>query len=223
MAAHHHLPPLFHLPLLLAWLVSVGPPNSTERNKTSSKTERYPDFALENMSKSCLAAESISHDRVPCESGAAAAHGPPRVGCHPQSRCCQPWGLWSHHAACAEAAPPPARLRSWLLSLPQELRVKPHLVLRLPPPHPDLHHLWKLCLTGARGKPSGERTSLPRDGTAQRRSAQCIGTRSRSHTHTLSHTHRELSPPTSSSSPPLPFLPLSLSPSHAPCCCCHRR
>lgn len=107
MAAHHHLPPLFHLPLLLAWLVSVGPPNSTERNKTSSKTERYPDFALENMSKSCLAAKSISHDRVPCESGAAAAHGPPRVGCHPQSRCCQPWGLWSHHAACAEAAPPP--------------------------------------------------------------------------------------------------------------------
>lgn len=53
MAAHHHLPPLFHLPLLLAWLVSVGQPDSTERNKTSSKTERYPDFALENMSKSC--------------------------------------------------------------------------------------------------------------------------------------------------------------------------
>lgn len=53
MAAHHHLPPLFHLPLLLAWLVSVGQPDSTERNKTSSNTERYPDCALENMSKSC--------------------------------------------------------------------------------------------------------------------------------------------------------------------------
>lgn len=49
----HHLPPLFHLPLVLAWQVNSGHPDSTERKKTSLNTEKNPDFALENMSKSC--------------------------------------------------------------------------------------------------------------------------------------------------------------------------
>lgn len=50
--------------------------------------------------------------------------------------------------------------------------------------------LCKLCLTRAHGNPK-ETHSLPRDGTAQLRSAQCIGTHSRFLS--LTHTHPSLS------------------------------
>lgn len=198
MVAHHHLPPLFHLPLLLAWLVSVGPPNSTERNKTSSKTERYPDFALENMSKSCLAAESISHDRVPCESGAAAAHGPPRVGCHPQSRCCQPWGLWSHHAACAEAPPGSARVLVAFTAAgaPGEATSRPPPTSPPPRPPPPLEALPHR---------SARETERRAHKLATRRHGSA--TLSAVHRNSLTHTRRELSPPP----PPHHLCRLSLS------------
>lgn len=53
MVVNNYLPPLFHLPLFLAWQVSLGHPESTKSKKTSSNTEKNPEFALENMSKSC--------------------------------------------------------------------------------------------------------------------------------------------------------------------------
>lgn len=71
----------------------------------------------------------------------------------------------------------------------------------------------KLCLIRARGNQRGTH-SLPCDGTAQLRSAQCIGTRSHSSLLTHSHTHTHtlpLSPSLSRSLlPPLSMLMLLL-------------
>lgn len=99
------------------------------------------------------------------------AHGNPRVGCHHHSRWCQQW------------VSSPTMLLLWC----------PDRVL-------IFHWCWssewshispfcKLCHTRAHGNQTGTHC-LPRDGTAQLRSAQCIGTRSHSssHTHTLTHT-----------------------------------
>lgn len=98
------------------------------------------------------------------------AHGNPRVGCHYQSRWCQPW-----------VSSPTMLLRNalagwWVFTdagAPREAASLP------------------LCLAGARGNQPGAH-SLPRDSTAQLRSAQCIGTLSHSSALSLTHTHPPL-------------------------------
>lgn len=120
MVAHHHLPPLFHLPLVLAWWVSSGQPDSTKRKKTSSNTERNPDFALENMSKSCWQPSHFHMTVFP--SGAARLW---RMVTHA-------WAVIISHAGVSRGSLvlPCCSALPWLgrgFSLMLELRVQPHL------------------------------------------------------------------------------------------------
>lgn len=70
-----------------------------EFGTTTQHQEKKNKFKHRKKSRLCpgkhvqelLAAESLSHDCVSFWSGAAVAHGNPRVGCHYQSRWCQPW------------------------------------------------------------------------------------------------------------------------------------
>lgn len=189
MAAHHHLPPLFHLPLLLAWLVSVGQPDSTERNKTSSNTERYPDCALENMSKSCWRPSRFHMTVFPVRASRL------------QRTVTHAWAVIISHAAVSRGVSSPTmplcESPGWVL-LGFTAAEAPGEATSLPPS----------TTSGSSASPERagtkrQRTSLPRDGTAQWCSAQCIGT------HSLSLTHTDNSPPLSS-------LPLSLSRSLLP-------
>lgn len=191
MAAHHHLPPLFHLPLLLAWLDSVGQPNSTVRNKTSSKTERYPDFALENMSKSCWRPSRFHMTVFPARAARLR-----RMVTHA-------WAVIISHAAVSRGVSGPTMLLcgspSWVLvgftavGAPGEATSPP-----------SLHHLWKLCLTGARrNREAAHKLATRRHGSAM---LSAVHRNSLTLIHT--HTHAEKSP----------LCRLSLSPSHARCC-----
>lgn len=225
-----HLPPLFHLPLVLAWQVSWGQPESSTRKKTSSNAGRDPDFALGNMSKSCRRTESLSHG---CEapfrqggggegSGAAVAHGnPPRVGCcHRQSRWCQPRVSRPTMLRFCDA------LVGWLLEGGgRGVCFASFLFFSLSPPSfslslsdtgaPSVATSFpsvKLCLAGARGNHEREHTDCHATATAQLRSARCIGTRFHSGTHAARahiHIHTHI---------PLLSTSLSLSLSHSQCC-----
>lgn len=120
------------------------------------------------------------------------AHGNPRVGCHHQSRWCQQWVSSPTMLLCDAPA-------GCCSSLTLELRVKPHLSPSVSSASPER--------TGTKR----EHTALPRDGTAQLRSAQCIGTRSHSSSHTHSHTHTlPLSPSLSRSLLPPLLMPMLL-------------
>ena len=117
------------------------------------------------------------------------AHGSPRVGCHHQSRWCQQW------VSSPTMMPRLGAGLHWCWSSKQS----------------HISPFDKRCLTRAHGNQTGTH-SLPRDATAQLRSAQCIGTRSHSgsHTHMLTHTP-SLSPSLSHSLlPPLSMLMLLL-------------
>lgn len=177
MVAHHHLPPLFHLPLLLAWLVSVGQPDSSERNRTSSKTERYPDFALENMSKSCWRPSRLHMTVFPARAARLW-----RLVTHA-------WAVIISHAAVSRGLSGPTMLLcrrpGWVL-VGFTAAGAPGEATSLPP-NPTTSGS---SVSPERAGPDRQRTSLPRDGTAQRRSEQCLGTRS--HSHTLAHTQRTL-------------------------------
>lgn len=193
MAAHHHLPPLFHLPLLLAWLVSVGQPDSTERNKTSSKTERYPDFALENMSKSCWRPSRFHMTVFPARAAQLR-----RMVTHA-------WAVIISHAAVSRGVSGPTMLLcgspGWVL-VGFTAAGAPGEATSLPP---LLHHLWKLYLTGARrNRAAAHKLATRRHGSA---TLSAVHRNSLTLIHT--HTHAE-------NSPPLPSLPLSLSRSLLP-------
>lgn len=189
MAAHHHLPPLFHLPLLLAWLVSVGQPDSTERNKTSSKTERYPDFALENMSKSCWRPSRFHMTVFP-----ARAVRLRRMVTHA-------WAVIISHAAVSRGVSGPSMLLcgspGWVL-VGFTAAGAPGEATSLPP----LHHLWKLCLTGARRNRAAAHELATRRHSSATLSA--VHRNSLTLIHTL--THADNSPPSVVS----PSLPLTL-------------
>lgn len=136
--------------------MSVGQPDSTERNKTSSKTERYPDFALENMSKSCWRPSRFHMTVFPARAAQLR-----RMVTHA-------WAVIISHAAVSRGVSGPTMLLcgspGWVL-VGFTAAGAPGEDSSLPP-HP-LHHLWKLCLTGARrNRAAAHKLATRRHGSA---------------------------------------------------------